>query len=70
MDGADGGLRDVVVEESVPAGVFDASAIEAACQWRFTPAVEDGQQVEEWLRVPVQYEWEPLDREEPGPTGS
>lgn len=68
--GADGGVRDLVVEESVPEGVFDASTIEAARQWQFTPAMEDGRPVEGWVRVPVEYEWGPLDTEEPGPDGS
>jgi TonB family protein len=61
--GIDGSVKDVVVEESVPAGVFDASAVEAARQWQFTPAVKDGEPVEGWVRVPVQYEWEPVDQD-------
>lgn len=57
--GADGSVKDVVVDESVPAGVFDAASIEAARKWRFNPAIEDGQPVEGWVRVPVEFEWEP-----------
>src|SRR5690606_35796608 len=57
--GADGVVKDVVVEESEPAGVFDASSVEAAWLWRFDPAVKDGKPVDGWVRVPVQYEWEP-----------
>ena len=62
--GADGVVKDVVVEESVPAGVFDASSVEAAWLWRFDPAVKDGKPVDGWVRVPVEYEWEPLEDEE------
>lgn len=54
--GADGSVRDVVVEESVPAGVFDAVAVEAAHKWRFNPATRDGEPVEAWMRVPVEFE--------------
>jgi len=53
--GADGSVRDVVVEESVPAGVFDAASVEAARRWQFNPAIEDGQPVEGWVRVPVEF---------------
>lgn len=56
---ADGSVKDVVVDESVPAGVFDAASIEAARKWRFNPAIKDGQPVDGWVRVPVEFEWEP-----------
>src|SRR5690606_39541130 len=54
--GPDGGVRDVVVEESTPPGVFDAATMEAARQWRFTPAMEDGKAVEGWVRIPVEFD--------------
>ena len=57
--GADGSVKDVVVEESVPVGVFDAASVEAARKWRFNPAIEGGQPVDGWVRVPVEFEWEP-----------
>ena len=57
--GVDGSVRDVVVEDSQPAGVFDASAVEAARGWQFEPAIEDGLAVEGWIRVPIEYEYEP-----------
>ena len=56
--GVDGSVRDVVVEESVPAGVFEAASIEAARKWQFNPAIKDGKPVEGWLRIPVEFEWE------------
>ncbi len=52
----DGSVKDVVVERSEPAGVFDANAVEAARGWRFTPRMEDGQPVEGWVRVPIDFE--------------
>ena len=54
--GADGSVKNVVVEESVPEGVFDAVSVEAARNWLFNPAIKDGQPVEGWLRIPVEFE--------------
>lgn len=51
----DGSVKDVVVEESEPAGVFDAATVEAAKQWTLAPQVEDGKAVEGWVRVPVDF---------------
>ena len=62
--GADGSVKDVVVEESVPAGVFDAVAVEAAHKWQFTPAVKDGEPVEGWVRVPVHFDLDPPEEPE------
>ena len=62
--GAGGAVKDVVVEESAPAGVFDESAVKAARQWMFTPAVKDGKPVEGWVRVPVDYEFAPPEEPE------
>ena len=62
--GADGSVKDVLVDESVPAGMFDAASIEAARKWRFNPAIKDGQPVDGWVRVPVEFEWEPLEEPE------
>lgn len=61
---ADGSVKDVVVEESTPEGVFDAASIEAARKWHFNPAVKDGQPTEGWVRVPVEFEWEPPEEPE------
>src|SRR5699024_10428334 len=54
--GTDGNVKDVVVEESVPAGVFEAASIEAVRKWQFNPAIKDGKPVEDWLRIPVEFE--------------
>ena len=54
--GTDGRAKDVAVERSEPAGVFDANTVEAAWNWVFNPAVEDGRPVEGWVRVPVDFE--------------
>lgn len=54
--GADGRSRDVVVETSEPAGVFDAATVQAVRDWRFAPLLRDGEPVEGWLRVPVDFQ--------------
>jgi len=54
--GADGAVKEVVVEHSEPAGVFDAAAVDAARRWRLSPAQKDGQPVEGWVRVPIDFE--------------
>lgn len=54
--GVDGRVKDVVVEESDPAGVFDAATVEAARAWVLKPALKDGRPIEGWVRVPVDFE--------------
>lgn len=54
----DGSVGDVQVEESTPAGVFDAVSVEAARQWTFTPEMRDGVPVQGQIRVPVTFETE------------
>ena len=53
---ADGTVTDVVVEHSQPAGVFDASVIDAARKWKFNPTRENGKVVAGRVRVPVDFE--------------
>jgi TonB family protein len=52
---AQGNPVNVVVDKSEPAGVFDQSAIDAARQWKFQPAVEKGHPVAGRISVPVQF---------------
>jgi len=53
----DGSVKQVQVESSKPAGVFDQAAIDAAKQWHFSndSRDSDGKPVEGWVRVPVQF---------------
>lgn len=60
----DGTVKQVEVEKSEPAGVFDTAAVDAAKLWKFKPAIADGKPVESWIRVPITFEWRP--KEEPG----
>ncbi|UNK58082.1 TonB family protein [Pseudoxanthomonas daejeonensis] len=60
---AEGRVTDVQVEESTPAGVFDAAAIEAARQWTFEPALQGGKPVAGQVRVPITFEARPAEQE-------
>lgn len=53
---ADGSVTDVEVERATPQGVFEAVAVEAARQWKFTPAMEDGKPVPARVRVPIEFD--------------
>lgn len=47
---------DVRIEQSQPAGVFDAATIAAVRQWRFKPAMENGRAVASRIKVPIDFE--------------
>lgn len=57
----DGSVRDAVIEESTPPGVFDAVTLEAVREWTVRPGVEDGRPVEGWMRVPVDFDIDDAD---------
>ena len=40
-----GTVADIEAQESSPAGVFDASAVEALRQWKYEPVERDGKKV-------------------------
>lgn len=50
---AQGKPTHVAIEQSSPAGVFDAAALDAVRQWRFEPALRQGQPVAGRVRVPL-----------------
>lgn len=53
---ADGSVGKIVIERSEPEGTFDAAAIEAARNWRFNPAMEQGKPVASRIRVPIEFD--------------
>ncbi len=53
---AEGRATDVVVTEAYPKGVFEATSIAAARQWRFTPAMKDGKPVAGVIKVPISFD--------------
>lgn len=52
---AEGNPTSIEVAESVPAGVFDATAIEAAWKWKFQPVLENGKPAAGRVSVPVEF---------------
>jgi TonB family protein len=50
-----GTVADVQVQESSPAGVFDASAVEALRQWKYEPVERDGKKVAQRAEIRVNY---------------
>lgn len=62
--GADGLPKQVEVERSDAGPVLEASAMESVSAWEFNPAEKDGQPVEGWVLVPINFS---LD--EPDPEG-
>ena len=53
---AQGAPSRVVVDSSKPAGVFDDAVLQAARQWRFTPALLGGKPVPGRVRVPIYFD--------------
>ena len=51
----DGRVQEVRVLDAAPPGVFEASAVEDARQWRFSPARHEGSPVEVWATTRVDY---------------
>ncbi|NJC38902.1 TonB family protein [Xanthomonas arboricola] len=52
-----GGIPEhIAVVQSSPAGVFDRAVLEAARQWRLTPASAHGRAIASTVRVPVKFE--------------
>lgn len=53
---AHGNPARIRVESSEPTGMFDRSVLEAAAQWRFEPALRNGEAVAGQVRVPVTFD--------------
>lgn len=51
----DGTVTDIVVNESDPAGVFDASAVEALRQWKFEPVQRDGKKIAQRAEIRMKF---------------
>jgi TonB family protein len=50
-----GTVADIEVKESSPAGVFDASAVEALRQWKYEPVERDGKKVAQRAEIRMNY---------------
>lgn len=51
-----GGVDNVQVEQSEPAGVFDAAATRSVRAWKFEPAIVKGQIVAAWTMQKIKFE--------------
>lgn len=51
----DGTVTDIVVGESDPASVFDASAVEALRQWKFEPVERDGKKIRQRAEIRMKF---------------
>ena len=51
-----GSVRDIVVIESQPSGVFDTAAAEALAGWRYRPRMTDGRPVAHRSNVTMRFE--------------
>lgn len=56
--GIDGRVQDIDVLESRPAGFFDDAAVTAARQWRYQPALYQGEPVPLRIDVPIRFDFE------------
>jgi TonB family protein len=52
----DGSVRNVEVESSKPAGVFDQVAVDAAKEWTINPELKGGKPIAGRVRVPVTFD--------------
>ena len=50
-----GTVADVEIKESRPAGVFDASAVEALRQWKYEPVERDGKKIAQRAEIRMNY---------------
>ena len=50
-----GTVSDVEVRESNPAGVFDASAVEALRQWKYQPVEREGRKIAQRAEIRMNY---------------
>jgi len=54
--GITGEIEQVRIVESYPEGVFDDAAMQGINQWRFEPAMYQGQPVRAWARQRVRFD--------------
>ena len=50
-----GTVTDVVIQESDPAPVFEASAVEALRQWKFEPVERDGKKIAQRAEIRMKF---------------
>lgn len=50
-----GTVADIEVKEAHPAGLFEASAVEALRQWKFEPVERDGKKIAQRAEIRMKY---------------
>lgn len=50
-----GQIRDIIVLDAEPPGVFDNAAINSISQWRFEPVIDNGKPIEVRARQRVEF---------------
>lgn len=50
-----GTVADIEVKEAHPAGLFEASALEALRQWKYEPVERDGKKIAQRVEIKVKY---------------
>lgn len=50
-----GTVADIEVKEAHPAGLFEASAVEALQQWKFEPVERDGKKIAQRAQIRMKY---------------
>jgi TonB family protein len=50
-----GTITDVEIKESHPAGVFDASSVEALQQWKYEPVEREGKKIAQRAEIRMKY---------------
>ena len=56
---ADGSVRDTLIRNAQPAGVFDQAATRAVEKWRFKPVLRENTPVEQRARIRVRFSLQP-----------
>ncbi len=54
--GVTGEIEQITVVESFPAGIFDNAALHGVGQWKFAPAMYQGQAVRSWARQRIRFD--------------
>lgn len=52
---ANGTVGEVKIEESSGFKALDSAALKAVSSWRFQPATQDGQAIDEWYDLPIEF---------------
>jgi TonB family protein len=56
---ADGSVRDTLIRNAQPAGVFDQAAVRAVAKWRFKPVLRENKPIEQRARIRVRFSLQP-----------